>query len=501
MPTKNKAEYMHLLILLAVSAVLILSNLGNIYLWQDEAQTALVAKTILTHGVPLGTDGVNSFSKDFGKECAKNGVWIWHPWFPFYLLAGFFAVFGTGNFVCRLPFALMGIAIVILAYYFARSLWHSKRAGAIAAAVLLANVPFLLLVRQCRYYSPAALFSLAGLYAYTEMLRKRRYAGVWFGASAGLLFHTHYVYCAVLLATAVIHCYVFRRERLRSVLLVAGIVSAVSLPWVILFAAMSDVVGASISWSRIVQNAGAYAVQVGRYVLPFWLLALVAAVYGWSRLRRRRPSESERLCGEPAALLAGFVVLTYAAAIFTTQESYFRYLAPLIAPCAVLIAGAFELLVGSRGRLTIVAAVLLVLLLARQMRMTDYLYEITHDYDGPIESIVEYLRENARPGDIVVVNHEDLPIKWYTDLRVIGTLTGEDPDPARRATWIVARSQQIPREEAAVNRLTDIIQWERYESESLDSDVLYQNREDPDKHLFRTPATERQMLIFHRKHQ
>ena len=50
---KRTTEYLTLGVLLIVSSVLILANLGNVYLWQDEAQTALLARSILSHGPGL----------------------------------------------------------------------------------------------------------------------------------------------------------------------------------------------------------------------------------------------------------------------------------------------------------------------------------------------------------------------------------------------------------------------------------------------------------------
>lgn len=49
----------------------------------------------------------------------------------------------------------------------------------------------------------------------------------------------------------------------------------------------------------------------------------------------------------------------------------------------------------------------------------DYIYEITHDYDGPAEGIVKYLNANAKPGDTVKVAHRfDNPVIFYADLKV-----------------------------------------------------------------------------------
>ena len=132
--------------------------------------------------------------------------------------------------------------------------------------------------------------------------------------------------------------------------------------------------------------------------------------------------------------------------------------------------------------------------------MRDYLYEITHDYDGPIEGIVTYLNEHAKPGDLVAANHEDLPIKWYTGLRTIGSTTGEDFKPALDADWVVMRrpvdSLDMEFSKYLIENL-DISKYERINLKSLD--IVFENREDPEKHLFRTVVNPRpHVVIFHR---
>ena len=97
--------------IIVLACFLLLANLGNHYLWQDEAQTAVIARTVMARGMPYGTDGVNYFSQELGAEYGRNYIWKWHTWLPFYLLAGFFKVFGESNFTARLPFALFGIGI------------------------------------------------------------------------------------------------------------------------------------------------------------------------------------------------------------------------------------------------------------------------------------------------------------------------------------------------------------------------------------------------------
>ena len=81
---------MHLLgiaLLVLFSGVLILKNLDAGMLWQDEGETVCVAQTILTDGIPKGTDGVNNFSQQEGRELGANQEWKLHPWFQFYAVA------------------------------------------------------------------------------------------------------------------------------------------------------------------------------------------------------------------------------------------------------------------------------------------------------------------------------------------------------------------------------------------------------------------------------
>ena len=53
--------------LLILSAVLIFTHLGSASLWEDEAETALVAQTIPVYGIPKITDGMNYFYQEHEK--------------------------------------------------------------------------------------------------------------------------------------------------------------------------------------------------------------------------------------------------------------------------------------------------------------------------------------------------------------------------------------------------------------------------------------------------
>ena len=131
----DKKECIFLIIALVLSSILLLANLGNRYLWQDEAQTALVSKTILSHGVPLGYDGKNSFSAESENEYGQDYIWKWHPWVPFYLTALSFKLFGLNAFAARLPFALFGIATIMLTYFFTKSVTRDIKTASVATVL------------------------------------------------------------------------------------------------------------------------------------------------------------------------------------------------------------------------------------------------------------------------------------------------------------------------------------------------------------------------------
>ena len=204
-------------VILLIGSFLLLGNLGNQYLWQDEAETALLAKTVLSHGIPMAYDGKNFFSQEFGTDYGKNYAWRWFPWFPYYLLAGFFGIFGISTWTARLPFAVFGLATIALVYFFSRSLWMSRRSGLIAALFLILSIPFLILSRQCRYYSPTAFFAVLGLYGYFNLTENKKYSSIILVLTCTLLFHVHQIFYGIVLLTIFFHAMIFHRDKMKRI--------------------------------------------------------------------------------------------------------------------------------------------------------------------------------------------------------------------------------------------------------------------------------------------
>lgn len=488
-------EYVIVSVIIILASVLLLSNLGNQYLWQDEAETAVVARTVLTHGIPMATDGRNSFSQFFGDDMTKSGVSRYHPWFSYYLLAAFFAVFGVSTFVARLPFALFGVATIVLIYFSAKSFLGTRRAGIIAATCLMLSVPFLLLARQCRYYSPEMFFSLLGVYAYYRLLSNEKRCAVLLFVAAMLLFHCHFIMCAALLATLVTHALIWRRDKLKTVAIVCAAVVVVNAPWMIYFSATTKAFAAHGDPRLPFVSVGLHLFQqIFKHAFhPSILALLLIPLLVHFRRERHCPKPDVRAI-EKVSLLVLFVLVNVITADLTPTYPWFRVICASVPICILLTTMILE----TASRVHVAIAVAAIAALVYLSPMSDYVYEIRHDYDGPVGGIVKFLNAHAKPTDTVVITYDDLPLKFYTKLRVLGGLTGEDLAPAKTADWIILR--QFPMGTKAVQAyLLKNVPRDQYESTVINyPDLPTENREEPDAHCYRTVVATQGVCIAER---
>ena len=125
----------------------------------------------------------------------------------------------------------------------------------------------------------------------------------------------------------------------------------------------------------------------------------------------------------------------------------------------------------------------------------SYLYEITHDYDGPIEGVVKYLKVNAKPGDTIktgIFNRNHL--FFYTDLNIDSDFSKEDyPE------WIFVRSYWTSDafyETAYFKKIK-----EKYEKIDLNyPDIRWENRPgDMSFHYFKTAPLRKKITLYRRK--
>ena len=63
--------------------ILVFSNLGHQYLWQDDAENAIIARNIIKFCYPKAFDGSLLVVSDIGYR--ENYTWIFQPWLQNYV--------------------------------------------------------------------------------------------------------------------------------------------------------------------------------------------------------------------------------------------------------------------------------------------------------------------------------------------------------------------------------------------------------------------------------
>lgn len=162
---------------LIITAFFLFARLGYHALWDDEADTALFAKSIWQTGDTHAIAGHNLIAHTYGQEL-RNLYNRYIPPLGFYIAAPFVGLAPGSAFAARLPFAMCGLMTVAVMLLW---LWRSKATVGLwllMAAGILGNVSLMLFSRQCRYYSPAILATvvLAYLYFYRDNRRRTLWA-------------------------------------------------------------------------------------------------------------------------------------------------------------------------------------------------------------------------------------------------------------------------------------------------------------------------------------
>jgi 4-amino-4-deoxy-L-arabinose transferase-like glycosyltransferase len=496
MKTQYNSIVLFSFLIVLVSVVLFLPNLGRQFLWQDEAQTALISRSILTNGIPYGLDEKNSFSQEFGAENGKGGVYKWHPWLPFYIHAAFFKIFGQSDFAARLPDALFGIGTVLLCFWTARSTGKGMRTALLASGILMCMVPFLLLSRQCRYYSMVTFFSMGSIWGYFLFLQAKKYARILLVCSTSLLFYTQLIYGAIFLCALLFHLMLVRREYLKRMISPCIGILCSLVPWI---AYTSDISYQS-RYGQLFENFFIskmffidFIRQLANYVIPFYFLLFLYVIIVWHRKSLHAVWQSAKIY---TSFYFIYAVLILAALSLTAPNSFFRYLAPVLPLCALVVAEIIEL--GFQAHHLLGYAGLLLILVHQPL--SNYCFELTHYFKGPMEGLVSYLHQYAQPTDTVAISTGDMPIKWYTGLRVIGGLTGENLEGARHARWVIIRKYfNCTQALEAKQYLQSQVQTGHYRKILIDApDTPFENREDPQNHLYRTATKEDRVVMYER---
>lgn len=468
-------EYIFVFILLVFSVFFLFYGLGTRYLWQDEAQTPLIAKTILQTGFPYGTDGVNFFSQEGGIEYGHNYLWKWHPWLPFYVEALSIKVLGNSNFAFRFPFAVFGLASIMLVYLMMKRLTGSWSQAAFCAVSSAFSTAFLLLARQCRYYSMEMFFCAGALMFYADYLERRKNSSlVLLFVFMTCIFHTLYVYFFVLLAAFGLHQLLFIQKRQKNAVLLLLTSFFFNLPFIFTLYSInfSKANGNMFDAGRIAHMITSYGAYALKYLFPLFALLLAVMMFG-IRIRKDKSTAMPR---DITVVLILFVLVTMVLIPVMTPTPFLRNIAGIVIPLA-LLSGilCYNLYLINKS-----AGIMFMIIIILSSPLMKFVHEITTNWEEAGECIVNFINANSVPTDEVLITYPDMPLKLYTKLRIHGGLTGEDISNISKPAFVVLRNQAgSDFEKATLNYVNSKLKTKDYAIYQLScADRLWENRED-----------------------
>jgi hypothetical protein len=466
--TVSRGELCALVPLFLVVAGFLFGNLGTKYLWQDEAATAVLGDRLMKFGEPLAYDGVNLITMDHivGEDVAtvdqrtgapeaaiqyytdrgdfkRNTAWVGQPWGQFIVVGMSLTLLGHTTEAARLPFVLASLLTVGLLYWIVRQQFQDRVLAWLAAALLVANVYWVIYGRQCRYYALTGLFLLLTLMAFTRWQRERPWGGPVFVVTAWCWFQVDFgsfwPMLGILLLTAAWNAW----PHVQRPVLVGLALGAAIAPWVWYYELAGRVKASAASWSdKFLLNL----YHVNQYLLPLPLLLLAAAILA-RRWRTLPPPARQVLIPSLAMLLAALVWVPT-----VTPYAFHRYivhLAPLAALTVAWVLCEIATWVTRRhpreGRRVLVAGSLAVFVAVSPLIANlagvphphtvpsarfpgpfirpewAVLYEeVFAPLPDPNRLTVEALARVVSAGDEVLINYEDIPLMFYTDCRIRG---------------------------------------------------------------------------------
>jgi len=503
-------------------ALLLLPALGDVRLWQDEAETALLGRAALRDGVPRVWDGRNVVAQYFSLDFDRH-LLFQKGWLPAYVVAASFAALGETTAAARLPFALIGVVTVLLCRRLALRLGAGEGEALLASVLLATSLPFLLYSRQCRWYALAMALTLLLFEAEERLEEPLGWARL--GGAAAALFHTNALVCATTLAGVAAARLVTRSRALVSVALAraAALAAVLCVPFVVAFPPLGFA-GEATQLSGYLHRLAWVLADFGRWSLPLPGLALLLA------LSRGAPLRDPRF----VRLLVAWAVATALSVVpmwrGLVEIVGFRYAVNLLPIGAIVLSrlvvalpwrpwlplGALAVHLGTHVLaypLSAIAGAPLEPLVRTDL--ARYVLSLRRPVRGPIDAAVEYLAPRVRAGDALFTPGEQLPFQFYLPVRTVGlqgladrlrrlgvTLPSYasvlDPDDV---DWYVPRSDWnafggVPPPEVLLRDLASRGYW--LERALLSGpDTTWQTREYPPLHRFSAPEDVPRVVVFH----
>jgi len=464
-----------------LASLLLLWGLADKYLWQDEAQTAVLGARMLRFGRPLAYDGLNLITVDsfvledthtigqrttspqaaidyyVGRRDFKSDtVWKFHPWGQYIVAAASFKVLGQTTIAARLPFALAGIITVLLLYRWVRVSFGSPLMAQLAAVLLVFNAYWILHGRQCRYYSLSSLFLVLTLMGYTLWQRRGLWGVAAFVIAAWCWFQVDFGTVWPVLGVLFVDAFVADRQNFWRTALVGVALAAMIAPFIYYYGLWGRLVAQEGTWQTLFRLN---VFNMNEYVVPVLIVLAAAALIAWRW--KTLPTGERRLLAVACGIIFALAIWVPSVA----QAAFLRYV--IIATPVGCILSAWVLVRGCNFRTTYAWLGAAVLVLTPWLSLPLHLLipppswypnspvfraelstlrrEIFVPPADPNRLVIDWLRQSAAPTDEILINYEDLPLMFYLPNPIRGGIAAfrAEDDAKNPPSFLVIR-QSVP---------------------------------------------------------
>jgi len=426
---------------LLLSAMFLFVNLGTYALWDDEAETALLAQGVLATGDTSAVVGHNLNARRGGINLKGLAERLTPP-LPTYVMAASFALGAENAFWARLPFAIGGmIAVGIMLVL----LWKNQGSNwnfLIFAIVLMGNVPFFLYFRNARYYGGVILLVVAILAVYVQgvgLLRRK----VVLSSLGALLLLCHPIAFMQVAAVLTLDWLIFNRKELPNFRSLAALLA----PFLLLAAPVVSI------WNPMaVKSSGEYLSQMtlfDRLTLLWWnardlfraeFMPLLSLLYVPLAFYRARSPWLLRGTLAVAVMIVVTSVVSYQAVDLTSVADV-RYLIGII-PIGVGLGVLSFAAVPEKARMVgLVGAVAIFFTNLGSGKFNGrgdldstlfhFIREVARPIQEPYTAAAQWLRQNARAGATVVVAPDFMmyPLMFHAPDQVYAWQLADPADP------------------------------------------------------------------------
>jgi 4-amino-4-deoxy-L-arabinose transferase-like glycosyltransferase len=494
-----------------VAVFLLLFNLDDRYLWGDEAETAVLARSIARTGLPFVRHEGNFITLLGGADSNSHGLWTWSPWLDEYVAAGAFLLLGESIWSARVPFAFVGLLCICLVAWVAHRVFRDPEVSFTVALLHASNVAFLLHARQCRYYVLTALAQVLLLHGFHQLLHSRsRWRSGWVVAGMAIQSYTNYILVpinAVVLLAASVAARPRDAHVWKHALLGLAASALVAAPW-LLYARPFGQAG-ELGVAHFWPNLRFYLDITNRFVLPL-LLLLVPLAWGLAKLLRPTLETPELPEREMLCLLAVYPpsIIIY---LCFVPLPFFRYLFPalsilLLLASLILVRGIPWRWVRWTVLATLVFSDALGVVPARLFGMgapvtspiTRFVRSITTEYVDRLETVAEFLKKEGEPGQSIFVMDPEFPLMFHTRMRILDGrfLGGKVPTPA--PDWFFSMSTSGLNKESPRVPPKELADRYRAIRITVPDNSRHATRPDPRVHRYFVPDRTEEMVFYKR---